>query len=74
MKFAKLAIGKKFVVPEGGSLLSDPQGPPLAAYEKKSLSSAYILDSITLERTSSSRYFHKTFVGFSGALEVHPLA
>lgn len=68
MRFGKLPIGKKFVHEIGR----------LYIFEKKSLSSAYVLDPETLKPihlTASFRRCDKkgSFVEFSKAVNVHPL-
>lgn len=72
MRFDKLKIGDKFVCVGPGFLLRTKH-LALVAFEKKSLSSAYILESESLVRTSCAAYWNKTYTRFGGAVEVHPL-
>ncbi len=69
MKFSQLQVGQKFVHSASGI-------PTL--YEKKSQSSAWLLDSDTLQHMFSTKPFHsvgsQSFCGFTGACTVHPLA
>ena len=69
---SKLLIGDKFA----HIVSTDPtiMHPNVEFYEKKSLSSAFILDPHTLERSASARLFNATFSGFGGSVEVHKLA
>lgn len=64
MRFDKLPIGAKFFH------ASSAKGG--GAFEKKSLSSAFTLDSRTLERQKFDNYARES-CGFSGSVEVHAL-
>lgn len=71
MKFCDLAIGQKFVHGYGDT--------SVRLYEKKSLSSAYALHPVSLERVALPHIYARrdvkgnSFVGFSGACIVHAL-
>ncbi len=69
MKFSQLQVGQKFVHSASGI-------PKL--YEKKSQSSAWLLDSDTLQHMPSKVFPYsvrsQSFCGFTGACTVHPLA
>lgn len=71
MRFEKLKIGEKFLHVEHVRDSTEVTGK---LYEKKSLSSAFILAPGALVRTTDRRLFHKTYVGFGKATEVLPLA
>jgi hypothetical protein len=73
VKFGKLKIGDKFVS-EASVFIPGTGILALVAFEKKSLSSAYVLDSATMERPSCAAYWKKTYTRFSAAVEVFPLA
>lgn len=73
MRFDKLKIGDKFVS-TAPVFLPHTEHLALVAFEKKSLSTAYILESVSLGRTSCAAYWNKTYTKFSRAVDVHPLA
>lgn len=69
--FGELSIGQKFLHVEA---IRDSTQVVGKFFEKKSLSSAFVLAPGSLERTTDRRLFHKTYMGFSKAVNVLPLA
>lgn len=69
-RFGDLAIGQRFFHVES---ISDYTRATGKFFEKKSLSSAWILTPGTLERTSDRRLAHRTFCGFSAAVNVYAI-
>ena len=69
-RFGDLQVGQKFFLVDK---VFDSTSATGKFYEKKSLSSAFVLTPGTLERTTDRQLFHKTFSGFSEAVEVYAL-
>ena len=80
-RFGDLQVGQKFFLVDkvfettAGAVVLPTNSTSATGkfYEKKSLSSAFVLTPGTLERTTDRQLFHKTFSGFSEAVEVYAL-